>query len=311
MRNFASAAHPNNTKLTGLMLSAWLETCILEVLSKEPSTSALQIKKLLPSIRNEILTESDAAPINANIEHLPQDLANSLLSALFGMYTKEDVETSARRNIAYIAKTAWQKSDLKSKKNIGLRYSHFSANAQVARKRLANDFLILVDGLSYLTDDQRSIELRECLEALQTAHFSRNNFYNEEPHAKIIFFYIRDNPNIPENVRSIYVSSILTCKLGNWYGYSYGAETYYDEMIDRFNDSEIVELLLLLKDKEFTIAFEDPDRALRFRNVLSNLEENTTSEVLKQALEKVKESSNNDLQNGRAYLNIRTMLESV
>ncbi|WP_321418437.1 hypothetical protein [uncultured Methanomethylovorans sp.] len=309
MRNFASAAHPNNTELTGLMLANWLQTCINEVLSKEPSSSALQIKKLLPSVRQETLTESDSRPIISNIERLPQDLANSLLLALFGMYTNEDILPVVRNNIQYLAKATWLKSDTKTKKAIGLRYSNFSANAQVVRKKFARDFLILVEGLAYLTEDQRSIELRECLEALINAHYGHNNFYNEEPHAKIIYNYIRDNYNIPENVRPLYVSSILTCKLGNSYGPSYSAEPYYDQMIDRFDETEIRELLRLLKDKEFTVIFQDNSRAFRFKNVVSKLADNLSNAILKQALEKLKESSNTELQNGRAYLNIKNLIE--
>ena len=33
MRNWASAAHPNQNELTGLQLIEWLETCIREVIS--------------------------------------------------------------------------------------------------------------------------------------------------------------------------------------------------------------------------------------------------------------------------------------
>lgn len=37
MRNWASAAHPNQNALTGLQLVSWLETCIREVIGKEPT----------------------------------------------------------------------------------------------------------------------------------------------------------------------------------------------------------------------------------------------------------------------------------
>ena len=47
MRNFASAAHPNHNQLTGLQIVSWLETCIIEVLAREPSRLVLEIKKEL------------------------------------------------------------------------------------------------------------------------------------------------------------------------------------------------------------------------------------------------------------------------
>ncbi len=46
MRNYASAAHPNQNQLTGFQLIAWLETCIREVLSREPQGGVVEVRKL-------------------------------------------------------------------------------------------------------------------------------------------------------------------------------------------------------------------------------------------------------------------------
>jgi len=312
IRNFASAAHPNNNELDGLQISSWLQTCIKEVLSKDPSSHTLAIKKLLPSIRNETLTEVDSKPIIASIEHLPQDLANSLLMVLFGMYTDEQVSANVRDNINYISKSTWQRSDFKTKNNVALKYASFSSNGQIRKKELAKEFLIYIDGLGYLTDDQRSLELRDCIEALLTAHNNPNNFYNEEPHAKIIFNYVRGNENIPSSIRSLYVNVIIMCKLGNYYGVSHSAVPYYNKMIDMFGDEEIKEFLALLNDTEFRVLLDNNvDSSVKptnYRTIADKLIGKTSNEVLKQALETVKQSSNNDLKNGRAYLNIKNLI---
>lgn len=312
MRNFASAAHPNNNELDGLQISSWLQTCIKEVISKDPSSYTLAIKKLLPSIRNETLTEMDSKPIIANIERLPQDLANSLLMVLFGMYTDEQVSANVRNNINYLSKSTWLRSDFKTKNNIALKYASFSSNGQIRKKELAKEFLIYVDGLGYLTDDQRSLELRDCIEALLTAHNNPNNFYNEEPNAKIIFNYVRGNENIPSSVRSLYVNVIVMCKLGNYYGVSYSAVPYYNKMIDMFGDEEIKEFLALLKDTEFRALLDNHVRPLvkpnEYKIIADKLIGKTSNEVLKQALETVKQSSNSELKNGRAYLNIKNLI---
>ncbi|NES06504.1 MAG: hypothetical protein F6K22_29025 [Okeania sp. SIO2F4] len=46
MRNHASAAHPNHNEITGLQLASWLETCIQEVIGKEPEGAVIEVKKL-------------------------------------------------------------------------------------------------------------------------------------------------------------------------------------------------------------------------------------------------------------------------
>ncbi len=44
MRNWASAAHPNNSEITGLQLVSWLETCIKEVITLPISNVTIRIK---------------------------------------------------------------------------------------------------------------------------------------------------------------------------------------------------------------------------------------------------------------------------
>ena len=56
MRNWASAAHPNQIELTGLQLISWLETCIKEVISLPLSNITIEIRKLLYNIKNNEIT---------------------------------------------------------------------------------------------------------------------------------------------------------------------------------------------------------------------------------------------------------------
>ena len=63
MRNWASAAHPNQNQLTGLQLISWLETCIKEVISLPLSNIVIEIKQLLGNIKENQLTENDAKQI--------------------------------------------------------------------------------------------------------------------------------------------------------------------------------------------------------------------------------------------------------
>lgn len=310
MRNFASAAHPNHTELTGLQLVSWLETCIKQVLAIEPSGPVLEIKKLLQSIRNEILTKRDSKPIIANVNQLPQDLVHSLLRTIFGMYTDEKLDVSVRNNIDLFAKAVWKQSDDSARNDIGLKYAIFSANAEINRKKLAQQFLDIVDGLGYLTEDIRAIEMKDGLDALSTAHYNYQNFYTEEPHARILFKYRSKTGLIPNSIRPYYVKILLICTLGNRYGVSFTAEPYYDKMINMFQDDEIKEFLGLLKDKELISIFQNSQKANNFKQIAKSLlENNTNNEILKKALDVIAEGSIKDMQTTRAYLNIKDIIE--
>src|SRR5215213_841504 len=65
MRNWASAAHPNQNQITGFQLISWLETCIVEVISLPLSTVLFEIKKLLFNIKNNKITDLEGKQISA------------------------------------------------------------------------------------------------------------------------------------------------------------------------------------------------------------------------------------------------------
>jgi hypothetical protein len=74
MRNWASAAHPNHTQLTGFQLISWLETCIREVLVKEPEGPGVVARALLHNLRCETLTPNDVQAIEAPLQRLPEEI---------------------------------------------------------------------------------------------------------------------------------------------------------------------------------------------------------------------------------------------
>src|SRR5690606_28120418 len=64
MRNWASAAHPNQNEITGLQLVSWLETCVKEVISLPISNITIQIKQLLAGVKSTTISEKEAQEIS-------------------------------------------------------------------------------------------------------------------------------------------------------------------------------------------------------------------------------------------------------
>ncbi len=63
MRNWASAAHPNQHQITGLQLIEMLETCVIEVITLPLSSVVTEIKQLLANIKTNEISESEAKKI--------------------------------------------------------------------------------------------------------------------------------------------------------------------------------------------------------------------------------------------------------
>ena len=294
MRNWVGASHPNQNQLTGLQLLSWLETCIKEVLAKDPETPAIEVGKLLHNIRNIDITNSKEH-INRAIEQSPKDILTSLLRTLFGMYTNPATSTQIRNNIKFILNKCWILSSDESKFECGIKYSKFASNGDEARKNLAHEFISFVNGLSFLPKDALIIELSEKIDNLYRAHIGTNNFYNEPPHAKILSQYISDTGNILPNIRTKYVKTLIMCKIGNGYGSSWDAVPYYDSLIEKFTEEEIKEFVKLISDPEISSRVSISNCAEKYKNLAEKFISKTNNQISLQALNTIKNQTNQQL----------------
>jgi hypothetical protein len=296
IRNWASAAHPNQNQLTGLQVVSWLETCIKEVIGKEPSGPAIQMRLLLQNIRSRELTSADVNPIISNIRKLPQEIVSSLLRTIFGMYTDPDMAAIAKNNIKLIAKAVWNGAPDERRYEVGLKFATFAANADIPRRDSAREFLEITGGMSYLPKETLARELEEKIQNLLTAHYGMSNFYNEPSNAKILAELVPKTGLIPQAVRGIYVKTIIMCRVGNFYGVSYAAIDYYDELISRFQEAEIQQFACLLLDKEVSSRLQSPICAERFLEICSLLRKRAANAHTVSALDQILKMRPEELQ---------------
>lgn len=305
MRNHASAAHPNHNEITGLQLASWLETCIIEVIAKEPEGAVIEVKKLLKSLREESLSVNDVNPICAAMGELPEELLNSLMRTVFGMYTDIKLDANIRRNINLIAKPIFQLTSEDMRQEIGLKYSSLEINGEVQRKALAYSFLDIVQGFPYLPSDTLSLKLSDALDELLKAHNGWNNFHNETTPAKLVKSFIPDSGNIPNSVIKKYVKVLTICKIGNEYGTSNSAEEIYDDLIKKWANSEaniLIKIIAndqqLISQLQFSRCQDQLKRLLR--DIRINITSKPTQEVL-DCIESFPQSSMNKIRHDSRF----------
>jgi len=244
MRNWVSAAHPNQSDITGLQLISWLETCIKEVITLPIPSGVIQIKKLLSNIRKKPITADNADEIGVFLTELTPDQSNSLALALFGIYTRVDTGIQTRQNIKLLLPLLWGAIDDETKVSFGIKYGHFSANHETEQKKLARQFLEIVNGQSYIPDDLRILEIQTALRNLLNAHRGINNFYNEPPFARELNRIIGTPPRIPKGINKNYVLTIVETFLTNGNGIAWDAEPIYIELIEQFDSHQATIALL-------------------------------------------------------------------
>lgn len=244
MRNWASAAHPNQSSITGLQLISWLETCINEVISLPIPLGVVRIKKLLGNIRKDAIISDEAEQIGATFVELTQEQSNSLGQALFGIYTKDDTDGQTRQNCKNLLPYLWVYIDEDTRKGFGIKYGYFVANGEKISRQYAKQFLEIVNGLVYIQDDLRVIDIQSGINNLLNAHRGYNNFYNEEPWAKHLFSLVGNPVKVPPAINKAYVLALVECYITNGNGVCRDAQPIYRSMIDQFDNAQSIMAML-------------------------------------------------------------------
>ena len=240
MRNWASAAHPNQVELTGMQLISWLETCIREVISLPISSITIEINKLLNNLKVTSIDQAEAERIGAFFCNLTNDKVNALASGFFGIYTRLDTSPQTRQNIHLLLPMLWVRISENLKNDFGIKYAKFSVNGDKDQAGLARGFLQIVNGEQYLPEPIRASEIQTALDNLRSAHYSfMDNFYKEPPFARQLERLVGTH-GIPKQLDTNYVCTITEAFLTNGYGECWDAQTIYLSLIKRFNEKQAI-----------------------------------------------------------------------
>lgn len=311
MRNWASAAHPNQNELTGLQIVSWLETCIREVLAKEPDGPVIEIRRLLKNLRKEDLDPNDVKPIAETLPGLPGELSASLLRSIFGMYTDLDVAADVRDNIKLVAQAVWDACTDEPKYEAGMKLASLKANGEVSRAKLAREFLDLVNGLTYLPQESMALEISTAVDTLQTVHNGFSNFSNELAPARLLQKLVPVSGQVPNAIVKKYIKVISMCKIGNGYGISWVAEPIYDELIGRFSDGQSYWFVDLLNDPEVASRLSLGKCSERYQFLAGQLEQKVVNTQLKQTLKFIVGLPTGSLHNIRADSRFQRLQRAV
>ena len=236
MRNYASAAHPNQNEITALQLLGWVETCIKEVINLPESFTVAEAKRLLGNVRAGSVSAGSAAATAGFFKDLTSVQADALGAGLFGIYTDTTSIEPARDGVRLLLPLLWPLVSEDQRQRFAAQYGIYVANADAARAAGARELLDVVGASAYLPDLVRVAELSEAIDDLLAAHHAMNNFYNEPGRARRLAALAGDR--VPEGVQSAYVRALVEVFLTNGNGVARGADPYYRDMINGFGPDE-------------------------------------------------------------------------
>lgn len=279
MRNWASAAHPNQVELTGSQLISWLETCIKEVIALPQSHITIEIRKLLKNVKSNVITETEAQTISDFFCNLSKEKAESLCNGFFGIYCRKDTNLDTRNNIKMLLPKLWEIVSDDFKWDIGIKYGKHKINNNQVEAELARNFLQIVDAESYIPETIRSAELKIALEDLENAHYTINNFYFEPLYAKQVKNLVGDN-EVPSAVNKTYVLVITNAFLTNRNGVALNANGIYIDMIKKFSQSQMFIAISSFTEDKISSKLQFSLCKKQYLDLLDIAEKNVTAPLL-------------------------------
>jgi len=287
MRNWASAAHPNQNELTGLQLISWLETCVKEVISLPLSQVVVDIKRLLTNIKSNNLSDAEAKEVAIFFINLTQDQINNLASGFFGMYTREGTSSQTRDNINKLVPLLWDRVDESTRQHFGMKYGQFVANNEQQESKLAKQFLDVVEGQSYVPDDLRIADIETAIDNLIGVHRAVNNFHNEPTFARQLQRLIGSYGNVPPQVNRYYVLTLVEVFLTNGNGVAWNAEPVYLSLLNQFDNNQAIETVLSFTNSTISSRLQFPRCKEKFLNLLELMEPKISAPVVKELIEDI------------------------
>ena len=271
MRNYASAAHPNQVNLSGLQLAGWLETCIREVITLPPDWIAANTGRLLANIKANAMDASAVAATASFFDELPGDRADTVALGLFGLYTDPRRTPVVADNVRRLWPELWPYVGDDTRHGFGVRYGRFVSEADNDKSTASRELIDLVDGSGYLPESIRASEIDTALDALMNAHNGFNNFYNEPGPARTLAALAGGGASIPEGVVPKYVRVAVKAFLGNGYGLSGGAVPYYEQMIAGFDPRQAARALRAFNDPTVYSVLRSPTGRRQWAQLLDLL----------------------------------------
>lgn len=288
MRNFASAAHPNQNELTAYQLMGWFDVIIKEVIAiKEPNT-AVNIKQLLGNIKiNKIDSEQKAKEMISFLKDAPQIQINNLCRGLFGIYTRQDANQISIDNIKLLLTKIWDFVGNNTKFEFGIKYGNFVAINDVKSAEKAKEFLsICQDGLQFLPESTRILEIEETLDALYRTHNSMNNFYNEVIFAKKLFNIV-GSISIPDGIIEKYVFTLINVTLSNGYGVAQSANLVYFDLLQKFDTRQTSIAILSFKNERISSKLSHSLCKRKFLEIIEIMKEKTVNPLEKSLIDEI------------------------
>ena len=187
-----------------------------------------------------------------------------------------------------MAPLLWPFIDESTRKYFGTRHAFFSANNHITEKKYAREFLNVVDGLKYISDQQRAIEVLSIIDELENTHSGLNNFYSEALPAKRLASIVGTPASIPVGAELKYVSTLVNVFLTNGYGVANSANNIYTDLLNELTPKQSIYALTQIFDERISSKLRIKLCEIKFSEMVGIIEKKISTHAAKQLISEIK-----------------------
>jgi hypothetical protein len=244
IRNNFSAAHPVVGSLDEHEFIAFLNRCAKHALTNERNPVGVDIQAFIDAIKAGRFSGDQLGTWRKRVSDTFEAQRGALIGMLHGIYC--DPASGEEARVSSLAICDHFKASLTPKVRSDLvdRHQEYKAKGDETRSKASQLFFEKLGMLGLLGNAEMHAIITNASANLLSVHNSFNNFYNEPPFAERLSSLTSQN-RVPETAQYEFVSSVVTCAIGNGYGLSHAAMPYYEGMIRSFSPSEVSIMLSL------------------------------------------------------------------
>lgn len=276
-RNNFSAAHPTIGEVNNSEVTNFINRCITNAFSTAPILQGINISEFTKSMNSGRFTESQCSYWSTKISKTNEPQQELVFCMMHGLYCDPNSPEQSRNNVINLGKAY----DIGVPNNIKSAlidcHSKYIAKGDETRLKASILFFEKLNLLDILEDREKHDIILKAISNLLNTHLGIDNFYREPPFAERLK-ELSESIKIHESLQEKFVFVVLCCYIGNSYGFSWGATSYYEEMIKSFSPREVELMFSMIKRERNDVCFRInnyPKCRERFSNAAKLIDKNT------------------------------------
>jgi len=242
IRNNFSSAHPSIGQIDDRELINFISRCCKYGITYDYKLFGINISDFITSIKSYKLDDIQIDEWVSRLKNTFPAQRQLLFPMLFGMYCDPSSNESIRINAIKVCNKSLDLFDEKIKSSLIEQHNKYLLKCEEDKIKASRLFFEKLGLFHLLSEHEKHSIIKNACDNLMRVHLEYNNFYNEPPFAERLSELINAT-KIPDTVKLEYVTTVVTCFVGNQYGVCRAAVDTYKTMIQNFTPKEI-EILL-------------------------------------------------------------------